>query len=99
MKKYFVTVVGLKHYFGVKLFERGMDITLIKDTKNEYDKEAIEARLEGLGRVGFVANSVRTVLGETFSAGRIYDKMGHSIQAKIAYIIEERDAIIVEFTK
>ena len=58
MEKVFVTVTGLHHYFGVKMFERGMDVILIKDTENDYDTEAIEARMEGLGKIWYVANSV-----------------------------------------
>ena len=30
----------------------------------------------GLGKVGYVANSTHTVLGDCYSAGRIYDKIG-----------------------
>ena len=36
--------------------------------------EAIVVELDGLGPIGHVANSVNTVLGESYSAGRIYDK-------------------------
>ena len=46
---------------------------------NEYDKEAIKVTYEGLGKIGYVANSSYTVIGESMSAGRLYDKIGDLI--------------------
>ena len=43
---------------------------LVKEPDNEYDKEAIRVELDGLGLVGYVANSPGTVQGESMSAGR-----------------------------
>ena len=45
----------------------------IKREDNEYDKEAIKVIYEGLGKIGYVANSSYTVIGDSMSAGRIYD--------------------------
>lgn len=50
-----------------------MVVYLKKDKGNEYDKEAISVNLAGLGKIGYVANSPYTVLGESYSAGRLYD--------------------------
>ena len=50
---------------------------------NEYDKEAIKVTYEGLGKIGYVANSSYTVLGDSMSAGGIYDKIGKKAKAKI----------------
>ena len=41
--------------------------------RHVYDKEAISVNLAGLGKIGYVANSPYTVLGESYSAGRLYD--------------------------
>lgn len=98
MEKTYVTITGLHHYFGVKMFERGMDITLCKDLENDFDNEAIEARIDGLGKIGYVANSINTTLGETQSAGRIYDKFEEKINGKVAFVLEDKNAIIVEFS-
>ena len=49
---------------------------------NEYDKEAIKVTYEGLGKIGYVANSSYTVLGDSMSAGRIYDKIGKKAKAQ-----------------
>ena len=42
----------------------------------------------GLGKVGYVANSTRTVAGNCCSAGRLYDKIGDTAVAKVKYILE-----------
>ena len=76
MKKVFITLTGTKYYFGDDFMEKGMKIRLEKEPDNEYDKEAIKVIYEGLGKVGYVANSSYTVIGEAMSAGRLYDKIG-----------------------
>lgn len=43
--------------------------------------------MEGLGKIGYVANSTYTVLGECFSAGRLYDKIGDRAVAKVKYVL------------
>ena len=53
---------------------------------NEDDKEAIKVTYEGLGKFGYVANSSYTVLGDSMSAGRIYDKIGK--KAKVALVTD-----------
>ena len=53
---------------------------------NEYDKEAIKVTYEGLGKIGYVANSSYTVSGDSMSAGRIYDKIGK--KAKVALVTD-----------
>ena len=53
---------------------------------NEYDKEAIKVTYEGLGKIGYVANSSYTVLGDSMSAGRIYAKIGK--KAKVVLVTD-----------
>ena len=48
----------------------------IKEPDNEYDTEAIKVEMPGIGHIGYVANSPYTVVGESYSAGRLYDKIG-----------------------
>nr|WP_330368699.1 hypothetical protein [Lachnoanaerobaculum sp. MSX33] len=64
-----------------------MKVKLIKETDNEYDKEAIKVELPGLGTIGYVANSPYTVVGESYSAGRLYDKIGESAKGRILYVM------------
>lgn len=41
---------------------------------------------EGLGEIGHVANSAHTVIGESMSSGRIYDKIGDTAKAKVVLV-------------
>lgn len=63
-----------------------MKIRLEKEPDNEYDKEAIKVTYEGLGKIGYVANSSYTVIGESMSAGRLYDKIGDTAYAKVVLV-------------
>ena len=54
-----------------------------------YDHEAIQVKVPGLGVIGYVANSVPTVLGESYSAGRLYDKIGDEAEGKVIRILPE----------
>ena len=66
--------------------KQGMKVKLIKEPDNEHDREAIRVELKGLGKVGYVANSPYTVLGESMSAGRIYDRIGDEAKGKILIV-------------
>ena len=87
--KTFFTLTGTKHYFGDEFLEADMEVMLEKEPDNEHDKEAIVVKLEGLGRIGYVANSPYTVVGESMSAGRLYDKIGDTANARILYITSQ----------
>lgn len=86
MAKVFITLTGTKHYFGNDFLEKGTKIRLEKESDNEYDKEAIKVIYEGLGKIGYVANSSYTVIGESMSAGRLYDKIGDVAYAKVILV-------------
>ena len=79
MKAIYFTVTGTWHYHGQEFLKPGMRVDLVKDPDNKFDKEAIRVELEGLGKIGYVANSPQTVQGESYSAGRLYDKIGDSV--------------------
>ena len=55
---------------------------LLKEPDNEYDKEAIKVEMPGIGQMGYVANSPYTVVGESYSAGRLYDKIGDTAKSE-----------------
>ena len=61
MAKVFITLTGTKHYYGNDFLEKGTKIRLEKEPDNEYDKEAIKVTYEGLGKIGYVANSCLSV--------------------------------------
>ena len=83
MKDVYFTLTGTNYYYGSDSLKKGTKVKLIKEPKNEHDKEAIRVELKGLGKIGYVANSTRTVLGESYSAGRIYDCFGKKTKGKV----------------
>ena len=83
MSKIYFTLTGTNHYFGKEFLKKGTKLRLEKEPDNEYDKEAIKVTYEGLGKIGYVANSSYTVIGESMSAGRLYDKIGDVAYAKV----------------
>lgn len=88
MKPIYFTITGTKHYFGSDFLKPGMKVKLQKDTQNEFDSEAIAIKMDGLGKIGYVANSRYTVLGESFSAGRLYDKINKKATGTILYVLD-----------
>ncbi len=87
METIYFTITGVQFYFGADFMEKGMKVKLVKERDNEHDSEAIKVEMKGLGHVGYVANSPRTVLGESYSAGRLYDKIGDEAQGTIIYVL------------
>lgn len=88
MKRIYFTLTGTTHYYGTEFLRQGMTLLLFKEPENTYDREAIRVEAEGLGKIGYVANSPYTVLGESYSAGRLYDKMADAAVAKVQYVLE-----------
>ena len=87
MAKTYITVAGTDFRHGSEFMKKGMQVKLIKEPDNKYDKEAIRVDMKGLGTIGYVANSVKTVLGDSMSAGRIYDKIGKKATATVKYVV------------
>ena len=87
--KIWFTIAGTNFRYGSDFMEKGMKVRLLKEPDNEYDKEAIKVMIDGFGHIGYVANSPKTVIGESWSAGRIYDKIGETAEGKIKYIMEK----------
>ena len=90
MAKTYFTLTGTKHYYGTDFLEKGMKITLEKEPDNEYDKEAIQVKMKGMGKIGYVANSPYTIIGDSMSAGRIYDRIDDKAKAKVVMVTEEK---------
>lgn len=83
----YFTITGLNHRYGQNFLEPKMEVRLVKEPTNEYDKEAIRVELPGLGIIGYVANSTHTVLGESYSAGRLYDRIGARGKGTVLYVL------------
>ena len=88
MDEIYFTIAGSNHYFGSNFMEKGMKVKLVKEPDNEYDKEAIQVKIKGLGKVGYVANSPYTVKGESMSAGRLYDRIGDKAKGKVVFVVD-----------
>ena len=89
MKKVYFTVTGTKHYHGQDFLKPGMRVSLVKDSRNEYDKEAIRVEMPGLDLIGYVANSPYTVIGDSYSAGRLYEKIGETAKGNVIYVLSQ----------
>ena len=89
MEKIYFTIVATCFYHGKEFFEKDMKVRLVKEPDNKHDREAIKVELEGLGQVGYVANSPKTVIGESYSAGRIYDKIGDTAEGTVLYNVDD----------
>ena len=89
MKDIFFTLTGTNHYYGSDFLKNGMKVKLVKEPDNEYDKEAIRVEIKGLGKIGYVANSPYTVIGESRSAGRLYDLIKKKAKGKIVLVTQK----------
>jgi len=89
MEKIYFTITGTNHHYGQEFMKPGMRVKLIKEPDNKYDKEAIKVEMDGLGIIGYVANSPYTVLGDSMSAGRLYDKIEEHANGKILFILPQ----------
>lgn len=86
MKKIYFTLTGTSFRYGSDFLTPGMKLRLEKEPENPYDREAIRVVYPGMGTIGYVANSIHTVKGETMSAGRLYDKIGNAAKAKVVMV-------------
>ena len=89
MKNIYFTITGTRHYYGQEFMKPDMEVKLVKEPDNKIDKEAIKVEMEGLGLIGYVANSPYSVLGESMSAGRMYDHIENTAYAVIKYILPQ----------
>ena len=88
MSKVYFTLTGTKHYYGKEFLKKGTKICLEKELDNEYDKESVKVTYKGQGKIGYVANSSYTVIGDSMSAGRIYDKIGKKAKEKVVLVTD-----------
>ena len=88
VRNIYFTVIGMA-YRGIvdtEFIKPGMKVILEKEPDNKADHEAIMVKMPGIGHIGYVANSIHTVVGdEAYSAGRLYDKIGDTANAEVAY--------------
>lgn len=90
MKKMYVTITGMNHYFGLTPFSIGKKLKCVKDKKNPFDSEAIRVELKGVGIVGHIANSPYTKATGTMSAGGIGHYMKKKFNVKVMFITSSK---------
>ena len=88
MKIIYFTITGTKYRFGHEFMKPGMKVKLIKEPDNPYDSEAIRVEMAPLSKIGYVANSTKTVIGDSWSAGRMYDHIGKKADAVVKLVTE-----------
>ena len=86
--KIWFTLTGTNHYYGHDFLKEGTKIRLEKEPDNRVDREAIRVLIDGIGHIGYVANSPWTVIGESYSAGRLYDRIGDTAKGKVRLVTE-----------
>ena len=91
----FVTITGMKDYLGLKPFKVGRIVKLAKEHNNEFDETAIRVELPFIETIGYIANSTNTVYKGTFSAGRLYDKIGEEAFAEIMFVTHSSAIAII----
>ena len=87
MSEIYFTIAGTNHWHGQEFIEPKMQVKLFKEPDNEVDTEAIKVEMPGIGQIGYVANSPYTVVGESYSAGRLYDKIGDEATGTVLYVL------------
>lgn len=87
MAEIYFTIAGTNHHYGQDFIEPKMEVKLVKELDNEVDKEAIKVEMPGIGHIGYVDNNPYTVLGESYSAGRLYDKIGDTAVGTVLYVL------------
>ena len=90
MKEHYITITGMNHYYDMKPFKIGKRLKCIKEPDNDYDDEAIKVVLKHIGTVGYVANSVYTVIKGTNSAGYIAHLVNKSFIVEVMFITGSR---------
>ncbi len=86
MENIFITITGVRNYYGMKPFKVGKVFRIVKEEDNKYDEEAIRAELPMIDTIGYIANSANTVFAGTVSAGRLYDKIDDYAYALTLFI-------------
>lgn len=96
MNEKFITITGFNNYYGREPFAIGNLVRCKKEPKNSYDSEAIRCLTPGIGTVGYIANSPKTVAGGTMSAGRIYDTVDDHFYVRVMFTTFTKIICLVE---
>ena len=90
----YITINHLDDFECTTFLKPGDKLILKKDKENIYDDEAIIVYKENKTKVGYVANSVHSVARGTYSAGRLYDRIGDETECIVRFILIEEGCVI-----
>ena len=82
----YITITSFNNIPGERALKLEGIVKLVKEPDNKYDTEAIYCEMRHFGKIGYVANSVQTVIKGCMSSGRIYDKITDEYFARIKFI-------------
>jgi hypothetical protein len=83
----YITIMAFDNLHGSKPLVLDAIVKLRKDPENKHDSEAIACEMRYFGKIGYLANSTRTVVRGTMSAGRLYDKISEEYFSRIKFVI------------
>ena len=89
----YITIICFNQFHGKKIFNIGSILKLIKEPDNSHDAEAIRVEMRYAGKVGYLANSTKTVVRGTISSGRVYDKIDDENAYAIVKFISHHNVI------
>ncbi len=92
----YITINHLDDFECMAFLKPGDKLILKKDKENIYDDEAIIVYKENKTKVGYVANSVHSVARGTYSAGRLYDKIGEEAECVIRFAMIDDGCVIAK---
>lgn len=81
MKKLYVTITGMKYYYGFNPFSIGK-----KEPNNPHDNEAIKVTMKNIGTIGYIANSPYTKANGTMGAGAINNYVKKKFKVKVMFM-------------
>lgn len=64
-----------------------MKVRLVKEQDNEYDREAIQVKIKGIGKIGYVANSPFTIKGESMGLAGCMTKLEIKRREKLCLLL------------
>lgn len=82
----YITITSFNNMHGEKALKIEGIVKLVKEPDNKYDTEAIYCEMRHFGKIGYVANSVQTVIKGCMSSGRLYDKINDEYFARIKFV-------------
>jgi len=97
MKDKYITICGFNNYYGLLPFAIGNLVRCVKEPDNIFDAEAIKATMPMIGKVGYVANSPKTMAVGTMSAGRVYDHVKKHFYARVMFTTCTKVICKIEF--